>query len=227
MGAYNKPLLVAGAATAALFCVVALFGVTGWSRGVDGTIIAAFRSAETAGLTAALKVVTFCGELYSYLVVCVVVLAIPRSRLRYGAPLLAACLVSGGANWVLKAILRVARPDSHRLIVESGFSFPSGHAMFAVTFTAMLTVLLWRQVGHRAVVVAISGLLGVFAVVVGLSRVYLGVHWPIDILGGYLAGFVVFVGVVTAWDVLSPGVIVALGRRWPRMAPILAGRQAP
>jgi len=82
-------------------------------------------------------------------------------------------------NSLLKLLLKRPRPAIFPpLVAESGFSFPSGHVTAAVAVYGLLAVFLWRQ-GHRAWAVAS----GAWVLVVAVSRIYLGVHYPSDTLG--------------------------------------------
>ena len=73
------------------------------------------------------------------------------------------------------------------LIHPSGFSFPSGHAVASAAFYPLLGwVLLRRREAAASVGYGIGAL---FALFVGFGRLYLGVHWPSDVLGGWLLGF--------------------------------------
>lgn len=103
---------------------------------------------------------------------------------------------------VLKAVFRRARPE----IVESGYtasfySFPSGHATIAVGFYGALTLLVaYRLRGRARWAVAAAGIF--LVLLIGFSRIYLGVHYPTDVVAGYLAAplWVVSVGAVyAAW----------------------------
>jgi undecaprenyl-diphosphatase len=88
-------------------------------------------------------------------------------------------------NESLKRIYHRARPDIHRIVEETGFSYPSGSSMASFTFYSLLAYLLWRHLpsrGSRAALIAFSVSM---ILCIGLSRVYLGVHYPSDILGGY------------------------------------------
>jgi len=210
----HRWLIGAAVVAAVLFCVVAAFSVVGASRGADNAVIGFFRGIESPGLTGVFKAITYSGEFYTYLVLCVVLLIIPRTRVPFGAPVTAVLVVDGAANTVLKYIFREPRPNTHRLISETGFSFPSGHAMFASAIAATLILLVLRVVGRRVWTVVLSCLLIVFAVAVGASRVYLGVHWPVDILGGYLAGFVTFVLVIVLWDYWAISLGQVISRRF-------------
>jgi len=101
---------------------------------------------------------------------------------------------------VLKAVFERARPE----LFDSGYhasyySFPSGHATVAVGFYGMLTLILaYRLRGFARWAVLLSGVLVVL--LIGFSRLYLGVHYPTDVLAGYLAAllWLVCVGVLYA-----------------------------
>ncbi len=87
----------------------------------------------------------------------------------------------------LKSLFSRARP-LEQVIAATGYSFPSGHAFGATVFYGMMIALAWRLSDRRwmRAVVTILGL--VIIVAVGLSRVYLNVHYPTDVVGGWLAG---------------------------------------
>jgi undecaprenyl-diphosphatase len=92
--------------------------------------------------------------------------------------------LSGAAalNTLLKILLRRLRPGLFSpLVVESGFNFPSGHVTASVAVYGFLAVLLWRH-DHRGWAI----LSGVWVLVVALSRIYLGVHYPSDALGAII-----------------------------------------
>ena len=86
----------------------------------------------------------------------------------------------------------VARPrPSHSLVAKSHFhsyGFPSGHALAAVAFYGMFLVLWHRRGGRRGWQWGITGGLLLLILLIGVSRIYLGAHWPSDVLGGYALG---------------------------------------
>lgn len=111
-----------------------------------------------------------------------------RRRFRAGAFAALALAGSGLLNLAAKHVIARPRPSLWTSIAsETTYSFPSGHAMGAATLAAVCVVLAWRT-RYRALVLAV-GL--TFAGAVGASRVYLGVHYPSDILAGWCAA--------TAW----------------------------
>ena len=84
----------------------------------------------------------------------------------------------------------VARPRPvlwETLIHPSGFSFPSGHAVASAAFYPLLGCVVLRRRRAAARVGCATGAL--FALFVGFGRLYLGVHWPSDVLAGWLLGF--------------------------------------
>lgn len=95
-------------------------------------------------------------------------------------------------NALLKVIIQRPRPIFDALISEKDYSFPSGHSMDSMIFFLAIIYLTYHFTGskHKTILVALLSFFCVF--MIGLSRVYLGVHYPSDILGGYLAGLLWF-----------------------------------
>lgn len=105
-----------------------------------------------------------------------------RGRRRDAALLAAAVIGSTLLNTVLKAVFQRDRPDFwEHLVVEDSYSFPSGHAMASMSLAAALVVIAWSSRWRWP---AIAGG-AVYVLVVGVSRIYLGVHFPSDILAGW------------------------------------------
>lgn len=109
-----------------------------------------------------------------------------RAR-RVAVVVVAAWLASAAGAQLLKALAGRARPSfPYTLVPLPSPAFPSGHAMNAVVVWGLLAVLAGRSSpALRAPAMAAAGILALLG---GASRVYLGVHWPTDVLGGWAAG---------------------------------------
>jgi membrane-associated phospholipid phosphatase len=86
------------------------------------------------------------------------------------------------------AVGRQRPPEATRLAVEGTLSFPSGHALGTIVLALTLVSLVWRRAGRRWLRWLAASVAALLALGVGVSRVYLGVHWVTDVLGGWLVG---------------------------------------
>lgn len=93
-------------------------------------------------------------------------------------------------NVGLKTIVQRPRPEGFRLIEETGFSFPSGHSMVACAFFGLIIWLVWRYERDRRQRIALTVAFSVVIVMIGISRIYLGVHYASDVIGGFCASMV-------------------------------------
>ena len=156
----------------------------------DHTIISYVQGLEIPALTAIMKFFTFIGSGQAIVVIAIIVMFFLYKVLHHRSELLFFAIVISGAgifNGMLKDLFQRARPDLHRLIEIGGYSFPSGHAMSAMAVYGALAFLLWRHTSTRfgrSVLILFSAMM-IF--MIGISRVYLGVHYPSDIIGGYFA----------------------------------------
>ena len=89
-------------------------------------------------------------------------------------------------NQLLKRILQRPRPEAFRIINESGYSFPSGHSMVSMAFYGYLIYLIYKYVKNKYIKWGSIILLGALICSIGVSRIYLGVHYTSDVLGGFL-----------------------------------------
>ena len=93
-------------------------------------------------------------------------------------------------NALIKAIVQRPRPDGFRLVQESGFSFPSGHSMVACAFFGLIIWLVWRYETDRARKLLLTGAFSLVILAIGISRIYLGVHYASDVIGGFCASII-------------------------------------
>ena len=198
--------LTVGLAAGLLFSlgVIAFFSqivdevVEGESRRLDEAVLLWIYVNSPALLDKPMRIITALGY---YWVILPFLAAIAYALYHRGRKVSAALLVTSTLGGVvlttaLKTAVQRARPE----LFDSGYtasfySFPSGHASVAVGFYGTLTLLLaWRLAGLRRWAVVVAGV--VLVLLIGFSRLYLGVHYPTDVLAGFLAAplWISFIG---------------------------------
>ena len=91
-------------------------------------------------------------------------------------------------NQLLKRILRRPRPTELRIVEETGYSFPSGHSITSMVFYGYLVYLTYKYINNKKIKIPLIIFLILLIPTIGLSRIYLGVHYASDVLCGFLLG---------------------------------------
>jgi len=150
-------------------------------------------SLRSPGLTQYFKIVTEIGDAYGYLVVLVIVTvlsALVFKRWKYIGQIVLVLALSAISNMMLKRAIDRARPGIEHLVSVETLSYPSGHAMSAMAFYGFLIYLIYNFDMGRWVKVGSILFFIVLILSIGISRIYLGVHFPSDIAGGFIAGLI-------------------------------------
>ncbi len=104
--------------------------------------------------------------------------------------------------WLIKNLIERPRPELvNALTPEQGYSFPSGHGFVALSFYGLIAYFLWR--GSRRWWTKIFIFIATVSIIVaiGLSRIYLGVHWPTDVLASYASGAAWLTVIITGLEI--------------------------
>ena len=178
----------------AVFFALWLMVEAGDASLIDDPVRNAVVSTRSDWLTPIMKAITYMGNWQTITVICLILLAFRKTWLTYGVPLSIGALFVSLANKGIKAIVLRPRPDQAMFLIEQdGWSFPSGHAITSMFFFGMAIWLIRRNVTNCRTANILTVLLAIPMVLIGVSRVYLGVHYPTDVLAGWCLGIVVIV----------------------------------
>lgn len=140
-------------------------------------------------LTSIIKVITNLSSVIFIIVIATIAIIFIRNKrikLLLASNLIGITII----NNLLKVIIARDRPNINRLVNESGYSFPSGHSITSMVFYGYLIYLIYRYVDNKKIKVSLIIFLSLLILMIGFSRIYLGVHYTSDVMGGFLLGVV-------------------------------------
>ena len=121
-----------------------------------------------------------------FLITLTIVLLVLIKNKKIGISIFSNLVIVTILNQLLKAILQRPRPTEYRIVEETGYSFPSGHSMVSMAFYGYLIYLIYKYVKNKYIKWISIVLLSILLCSIGISRIYLGVHYTSDVLGGFL-----------------------------------------
>ena len=129
------------------------------------------------------KVITNLGSA-EFLIPLTIICAIFIKNKKYKIMLPTNLLVIAGMNLLLKNIFARPRPNELRLIEETGYSFPSGHAMASTAVYGLLIYILYKEIKNKKIRNIACTLLAILIFIIDMSRIYVGVHYVSDVIAG-------------------------------------------
>ncbi len=190
----NKKRLMAAGLALTAFIIIAYSVTRGSEPAFDIAISEFFYSLRADWLNPLVIALTHLGDTKSCIAICVVLLIIPNTRIRYGIPTAAVAITASSLNHYLKTVFLRPRPDiTYHIIEQGGWSFPSGHSISALVIFGMLILLVRRNVTDKKKANILTALLLIPCFGIGLSRIYVGVHFPTDVLAGWCLGIIILV----------------------------------
>ncbi len=121
-----------------------------------------------------------------FLITLTIILLVLIKNKKIGISIFSNLVIVTILNQLLKAILQRPRPTEYRIVEETGYSFPSGHSMVSMAFYGYLIYLIYKYVKNKYIKWISIVLLSILVCSIGISRIYLGVHYTSDVLGGFL-----------------------------------------
>ena len=136
-------------------------------------------------VTPVAKVITNFGGAIALSLIAIISLITIKDK-KIGLSICLNLIIATALNILLKNILQRPRPTEFRLINESGYSFPSGHSMVSMAFYGFIIYLIYKYVKNKKIRWTLIIILSLLIFSIGISRIYLGVHYTSDVLGGFL-----------------------------------------
>jgi len=130
------------------------------------------------------KIITNLGSATILILITLLTLLIFKNK-RYGIFMSLNLIIVALLNQTLKAFFERPRPFDLMIIDESGYSFPSGHSMASMAFYGFIIFLIWKYCKNNTIKWLSTTILSILIILIGISRIYLGVHYASDVIAGF------------------------------------------
>lgn len=155
----------------------------------DDAIRFKFYNMRNDSLTTVVKAVTYFGNWQTTIIIAGILILYKKTRMKLGVPAAIMAIISVATYSILKLLFNRPRPDRALwLVVQHDASFPSGHSLNCLVFYGTIFYLIFTGIYRTKYRTSILVFLAVLIFSIGISRIYLGVHYPTDIIGGWSLG---------------------------------------
>jgi len=187
--------------------------MTSFILSLDAGVLQTLFASRTPELVKLFSVITELGGAVAVIVIALGIAAVlwRQGRWHYIAGLFLAVGGSVATGYILKGLIQRARPPMpYPAVVETSYSFPSNHALVAMALYGFVIYLVWKLCPESIVRGIWIGLLTSLILLIGFSRLYLGVHYMSDVLGGFaLGGIFLWLGILLAKKLEKPSTSVS------------------
>lgn len=171
--------------TSILFICLTYFILSDKITPIDETIHSIILNIRNKNLTSILLIITNLGSSYTLIILSILLIVIMKNKkipICISLNLICSFLISQFA----KILFARTRPVGINLIDEAGFSYPSGHAMVSMAYYGFIAYLIYKSETKKINKIILIILLTITIITIGFSRIYLGVHYLSDVVGGFL-----------------------------------------
>ena len=156
---------------------------------IDNAIYEEIIKIMNSNITAIMIFISFLGSAITLITLALASIFLVKDK-KYSKLIMLNLALSFILNRILKLIIARPRPPRLRLVIENGYSFPSGHSMVSFAFYGFLIYLINKNLKNKKIKYSLIVLLSLLILLIGISRIYLGVHYVTDVLGGYIIGLI-------------------------------------
>ncbi len=163
-------------------------------------------------LTILMKVISFMGNTITVTLICIVFVLVNKTRWKYGIISSMGVITSFISNWSLKLLFARERPNILRLVNETNYSFPSGHSMINTTLYSLLGICIYKNIKNKKLKYILIFICSIMPIIIGVSRVYLGVHYITDVIAGWIGGLIIGIIVYLIYKKLKEKNVISFNK---------------
>lgn len=164
----------------------------------DNAVYSIISNYITEPITTIFKVITNLGGAITLITISFSILIFIKNK-KIGIYTSINLIVIAIINQILKHIIQRPRPTEFRIINENGYSFPSGHSMVSMAFYGFLIYIAYKNIANKYIKISVCIILSILILLIGISRIYLGVHYASDVIGGFcfsIAYLIIYINTV-------------------------------
>lgn len=181
----NKKITILFVMSFILFLVLSILVLTDALNYIDALVHSYVLVMRNDVLTSSLTFITNFGGPYLLLAISVILIIVVKKK-KIPIYILVNLVSAFIINEIMKSIFTRSRPIGINLINETGFSFPSGHSMVSLSFYGFIVYILLKRTKNKFTKGILIASLLIFVLLIGFSRIYLGVHYLSDVIAGFL-----------------------------------------
>lgn len=149
-------------------------------------------------MTKIIKIITFFGSSLCIIIISILLVILVRDK-NIKVLICSNLILVTLFNQLLKHIIKRPRPY-YKIIEENGYSFPSGHSMVSMAFYGLLIYLIYKYIRNKYLRYSLIIILSILIILIGISRIYLGVHYTTDVVCGYLLAIICLIVNVSIYN---------------------------
>ena len=166
-----------------IFATIVVMLLTNNVTSLDNSIYNIIISSKSDAMTMFMTIITMmCNT--EFIIVATLLLVLLIKNKKMGGMIASNVVLCSVINTIIKHIFLRPRPVGIKLIEQGGYSFPSGHSMMAVAFYGLLIYIIWNTKWRNVWKIFTTTLLIILILLIGISRIYVGVHFASDVIAG-------------------------------------------
>lgn len=166
-----------------IFATIVVMLLTNNVTSLDNSIYNIIISSKSDAMTMFMTIITMmCNT--EFIIVATLLLVLLIKNKKIGGMIASNVVLCSVINTIIKHIFLRPRPVGIKLIEQGGYSFPSGHSMMAVAFYGLLIYIIWNTKWKNVWKIFTTTLLIILILLIGISRIYVGVHFASDVIAG-------------------------------------------